>query len=366
VCPGSFVIELKEADLVQAGSSNGSPSRRVLVVGPSWIGDMVMAQSLFMVIKKLEPAVAIDVLAPAWSRPILDRMPEVRQTLDMPVGHGRLELLTRVRLGRRLKAEAYDQAIVLPNSFKSALVPLFAGIPRRTGWRGEMRYGLLNDLRLLDKKNSPIMVERYAFLGYPPGEATREPAPWPSLKVDQAALPALLARLGLSGERPVLALCPGAEFGPTKRWPERYYAEVAETMIGRGWRVWLMGSARDQPVTQAVAGGLSQGARAECRDLAGETELGEAIDLLSTAGAVVANDSGLMHISAALARPLVAIYGATGPAFAPPLTSRAASLSVPVDCGPCYRKTCSQGGIKCLTDITPGQVLDALQELASA
>jgi len=352
--------------LVTAVSKKGSPARRVLVVGPSWIGDMVMAQSLFMVLKKLEPAVVIDVLAPAWSRPILDRMPEVRRTIDMPVGHGRLELLTRVRLGRRLRAEAYDQAIVLPNSFKSALIPVFAGIPRRTGWRGEMRYGLLNDLRILGREPSPIMVERYAFLGYPPGEAPGEPVPWPSLKVDHAALPALLARLGLSGERPALALCPGAEFGPTKRWPERYYAEVAEAMIGRGWQVWLMGSARDRPVTQAVTAALPQAALAACRDLAGETELGEAIDLLSTAGAVVANDSGLMHISAALARPLVAIYGATGPDFAPPLTSRAASLSVPVDCGPCYKKTCSQGQIKCLNDLEPGRVLSALQELAAA
>ena len=166
----------------------------ILIVGPSWVGDMVMAQTLFQCLKQRHPECEIDVLAPEWSRPILERMPEVRKALSFPLGHGALELATRRKIGKSLKGQ-YDQAILLPNSLKSALVPFFAGIPKRTGWRGEFRYGLLNDVRKLDKQRYPLMIERFMALAYAPGadlpkpyrapicRLTRkaEPAPWPSL-----------------------------------------------------------------------------------------------------------------------------------------------------------------------------------------
>jgi len=351
---------------VGASNGNGSGSRRVLVVGPAWVGDMVMAQSLFMVLQMREPGIVVDVLAPAWSRPLIERMPEVRRAIDMPVGHGALGLMPRFRLARRLRGEGYDQAILLPNSFKSALVPALAGIPRRTGWRGEMRYGLLNDLRLLDKKRYPLMVERFAALGFPAGETLCEPLPRPALRVDAAGLPALLARLGLGDGRPVLVLCPGAEFGPAKRWPEEHFARVAEERIARGWQVWLLGSGRDGPVTGALLNKLPPEARAHCHDLAGRTRLEEAIDLMSTAGAVVSNDSGLMHIAAALARPLVVVYGSSSPGFTPPLAERVRMLSIPVDCGPCFKRDCPLGHTRCLTELAPERVLAALEELTPA
>ena len=159
---------------------------KVLIVGPSWVGDMVMAQTLFVALKSRDPDAQIDVLAPEWSRPILERMPQVRKALAMPVGHGSLQLGVRRQLGRQLKSEKYDQAIVLPNSWKSALIPFFAGIPKRTGWRGEMRYALLNDIRLLNKARYPLMIERFIALAKEPGKALPDPLPRPDLVVDAA------------------------------------------------------------------------------------------------------------------------------------------------------------------------------------
>ena len=195
----------------------------ILIIGPSWVGDMVMAQTLFQCLKMRHPDCAIDVLAPDWSRPLLERMPEVRQALSFPLGHGVLELATRRRIGKSL-AGRYDQAILLPNSMKSALVPFFAGIALRTGWKGEMRYGLLNDVRKLDKDRYPLMIERFMALAYPAGAALPQPYPRPSLQIDPATRDAALAHFGLTLDRPVLALCPGAEFGEAKRWPSEHYA----------------------------------------------------------------------------------------------------------------------------------------------
>lgn len=213
----------------------------ILIVGPSWVGDMVMAQTLFQCLRMRYPDCQIDVLAPEWSRPILERMPEVRQALSFPLGHGALELATRRRIGKSLAGQ-YDQAILLPNSLKSALVPYFAGIPKRTGWRGEFRYVLLNDVRTLDKSRYPLMIERFMALAYEPGAELPKPYPRPSLRIDPVSRDAALAKFGLALDRPVLALCPGAEFGESKRWPAEHYALVAEARIREGWQVWLFGS----------------------------------------------------------------------------------------------------------------------------
>ncbi|WP_036995334.1 lipopolysaccharide heptosyltransferase II, partial [Pseudomonas donghuensis] len=285
---------------------------RILIIGPSWVGDMVMAQTLFQCLKQRHPECVIDVLAPEWSRPILERMPEVRQALSFPLGHGALELATRRRIGKSLAGQ-YDQAILLPNSLKSALVPFFAGIPKRTGWRGELRFGLLNDVRKLDKAKYPLMIERFMALAYPAGAELPQPYPRPRLQIQAQSRDAALAKFGLSLDRPVLALCPGAEFGEAKRWPSEHYAKVAESKIRQGWQVWLFGSKNDHAVGEAIRGRLIPGLREEASNLSGETSLAEAIDLLSCSDAVVSNDSGLMHVAAALNRPLVAVYGSPPP-----------------------------------------------------
>ncbi|MFG0805448.1 lipopolysaccharide heptosyltransferase II [Pseudomonas fluvialis] len=336
----------------------------ILIIGPSWVGDMVMAQTLFTCLKQRHPDCQIDVLAPDWSRPILERMPEVRNALSFPLGHGVLELATRRKIGKSLAGQ-YDQAILLPNSLKSALVPFFAGIPKRTGWKGEMRYGLLNDVRNLDKQRLPLMIERFMALAYEPDAALPKPYPQPRLVIDNASREAALAKFGLSQDRPVLALCPGAEFGEAKRWPAEHYAKVAELKIRAGWQVWLFGSKNDHPGCEEIRARLIPGLREESVNLAGETSLAEAIDLLSCAGAVVSNDSGLMHVAAALNRPLVAVYGSTSPQFTPPLADQVEIVRLGLECSPCFERTCRFGHYDCLRELKPRPVIEALQRLVA-
>jgi len=317
---------------------------------------MVMAQSLFITLKQRDPAPQIDVLAPGWSRPLLERMPEVTDAIDMPLGHGKLDLKTRWRLGRDLRDRHYDQVILLPNSLKSALTPFWAKIPRRTGWVGEMRYGLLNDARKLDKSHLTMTVQRFVALGLPPDNREIPQIPIPRLQVDQAAADQAMQELGLGEkQKPVLALCPGAEYGPAKRWPEKYYAELASHKMKQGWDVWLFGSAKDQPVCAEIIERAGGGT-----DLSGRTSLAQAVDLLSLADAVVSNDSGLMHVAAALDRPLVAIYGSSDPGFTPPLNKRSQVVTLGLDCSPCFKRECPKGHLKCLEELAVDQVEEAL------
>ena len=335
---------------------------RILIVGPSWVGDMVMAQTLFQCLKQRHPQCEIDVLAPEWSRPILERMPQVRSALSFPLGHGALELATRRRIGRSLKGQ-YDQAILLPNSLKSALVPFFAGTKKRTGWRGELRYGLLNDVRTLDKQKYPLMIERFMALAYDKGAELPRPYPKPSLEIQTVSRDAALAKFGLSLDRPVLALCPGAEFGESKRWPSEHYANIADVKIREGWQVWLFGSKNDHAVGESIRKWLIPGLREESVNLSGDTSLAEAIDLLSCAAAVVSNDSGLMHVAAALNRPLVAVYGSTSPGFTPPLADHVETVRLGLDCSPCFERTCRFGHYNCLRLLEPETVVQALERL---
>ena len=337
---------------------------RILIVGPSWVGDMVMAQTLFVCLKQRHPDCEIDVLAPEWSRPILERMPEVRAALSFPLGHGVLDFASRRRIGKSL-AGRYDQAILLPNSLKSALVPFFAGIPLRTGWKGEMRYGLLNDLRKLDKARYPLMIERFMALAYAPGAPLPQPYPRPRLQIDEDSRERALAKFGLTLDRPVLALCPGAEFGEAKRWPAEHYAKVAELKIRDGWQVWLFGPKNDQPGGETIRERLIPGLREEVTNLAGQTSLAEAIDLMSAAGAVVSNDSGLMHVAAALNRPLVAIYGSTSPQFTPPLAEQVEIVRLGIECSPCFERPCRFGHYNCLRELKPRPVVEALARLSA-
>ena len=336
----------------------------ILIIGPSWVGDMVMAQTLFVCLKRQHPDCQIDVLAPEWSRPLLERMPEVREALSFPLGHGAFELATRRRIGQQLRGR-YDQAILLPNSLKSALVPYFAGIPKRTGWRGELRFGLLNDIRTLDKARYPLMIERFMALAYAPGSELPKPYPEPRLAIDPASREAALARFGLSLDRPVLALCPGAEFGEAKRWPAEHYAAVADARLRQGWQVWLFGSQKDAPGGEEIREWVTPGFEEDVYNLAGRTSLAEAIDLLSCASAVISNDSGLMHVAAALDRPLVAVYGSTSPGFTPPLASQVEVVRLGLECSPCFDRTCRFGHYDCLRLLQPSQVQDALGRLVA-
>lgn len=330
----------------------------MLVVGPSWVGDMVMIEPLLALLKQRQPAPAIDVLAPSWSRPLLERMPQVRRAIDLPIGHGALALGERWRIGRALRGR-YQQAIVLPGSWKSALIPLFAHIPKRTGFVRELRYGLLNDTRRLEKRALPMTVQRFAALGLGPGA----PLPGdlrPRLQCDPAAVAGTLATLGLdTAAGRVLVLCVGAEYGPAKRWPAQHFASVARHYRAQGWQVWLLGSAKDAPVAAAV----NAAADAGCVDLAGRTDLGQACDLIGAADLVVSNDSGLMHVAAALGRPLVAVYGSSDPGFTPPLSQRARALSLNLPCSPCFKRECPLGHLRCLNDLTPNRALAAAAEL---
>ena len=336
----------------------------ILIIGPSWVGDMVMAQTLFVCLKRQHPDCQIDVLAPEWSRPLLERMPEVRAALSFPLGHGALELATRRRIGQQLRGR-YDQAILLPNSLKSALVPYFAGIPKRTGWRGELRFGLLNDIRTLDKARYPLMIERFMALAYAPGAELPKPYPEPRLAIDPASRDAALERFGLTLDRPVLALCPGAEFGEAKRWPAGHYAKVADARLRQGWQVWLFGSQKDASGGEEIREWVTPGLDDDVYNLAGRTSLAEAIDLLSCASAVISNDSGLMHVAAALDRPLVAVYGSTSPGFTPPLASQVEVVRLGLECSPCFDRTCRFGHYDCLRLLQPSQVQEALGRLVA-
>ncbi|QNM98155.1 lipopolysaccharide heptosyltransferase II [Chitinimonas koreensis] len=316
---------------------------RILVIAPAWVGDSVMAQPLYRRLKGYRPDTHITVMAPDWTLPLLDRMAEVDATLRNPFGHGALRLGSRYQLGRRLRGQ-YDQAIVLPNSFKSALIPWFARIPQRTGFVGESRYGLLNDARTLDPKALPQMVERFAILAETAGRPLPRPVPAPRMTVDPQTRDQAVQALGLDVDRPVVAFCPGAEYGPAKRWPARHFAELARRLVSQGYAVWLFGSAKDQPETAAIA--IEAGV--PLVDLAGRTSLAQAIDLLSLAHLVVTNDSGLMHVAAALERPLVALYGSSSPEFTPPLNERAEIVTLDLDCSPCFERKCPLKHFDCM------------------
>lgn len=337
-------------------------SKKILVVGPAWVGDMVMAQCLFKWLRQCDPNVIIDVLAPSWSFPLLERMPEVAQSIVMPFAHGQLNLRERYRLGRRLQENRYDQAILLPNSFKSALPVWWAKIPLRTGWRGEMRYGVLNDVRILDKKRYPLMIERFIALGAEPNAILSHPYPHPELHISKESQMSALEKHQLQvGGQPILALAPGAEFGPAKRWPEEHYAQIANQKLAAGWQVWIFGSPKDGETAKKIM----QLTENRCVNLTGQTQLAEAIDLLALADAVVSNDSGLMHIAAALHRPLVAVYGPTTAAFTPPLHDKAKVLTLKLECQPCFQRTCPLEHQRCMRDLKPEAVLQAMDEVAT-
>ena len=326
-------------------------SASILIIGPSWVGDMVMAQSLFIMLSRRQ--VQIDVLAPGWSLPIIQRMPQVRHAVEMPLGHGELGLGIRWRLARKLRLNGYDQAIVLPGSFKSALLPWWAGIPRRTGYLGEFRFGLINDRRPLDKALLTQTVQRFVALGMEQPRPELPLIPQPRLKIDSNNLQRLLDKLELSRDRPVLAFMPGAEYGPAKQWPADYFGALALALEKAGYQIWILGSAKDRAVGEQIC------TLADTRtfNLCGKTTLTDTVDLLSICDKAVTNDSGLMHVAAAVGVHVIALYGSSTPEHTPPLSERKDMLYLALECSPCFQRTCPLGHYHCLRHIAVEQVL---------
>lgn len=319
-----------------------------------------MSQSLLKTIKTHFPQTQIDVLAPAWSQSLTQRMPEVNKAINMPTNHGELAIKKRYQVAQSLKNN-YSRSYVLPNSFKSALVPFWAKVPQRIGWRGEWRYPLLNDVRVLDKKRLPLMVQRYVALGLERNSPIPNDIPKPKLVVAADNVQAALEKYGLSLKKgPVVALCPGAEFGPSKRWPENHYADLARHFLKLGYQIWIYGSKKDDAVAQLI----NQACEQQCVNLCGKTSLSDAIDLLSLSQCVVSNDSGLMHISASLGRPVVAIYGSTDPGFTPPLSHKVKVIQSTINCSPCFKRECPLKHHKCMQELRPDSVIAATLEMA--
>jgi heptosyltransferase-2 len=336
-----------------------SEPQKTLVIAPAWLGDMLMSQPLYSLLHAQDHE--IDVLAPPSTYALATRMPEIKHAIKAPLQHGQLQLGTRWQLGKQLRKTGYQRAIILPNSLKSALIPWFAGIAKRTGWLGEHRYGLLNDHRKLDTNTYPGLIARYAALGLTDG-AAQPTLKLPQLKIDIANQQTCTQRLNLSTDKPILALCPGAEYGPAKRWPAKYYAKIAQHYLAKQWQVWIFGTANEQAAAQTIL----QETEGACTDLTGKTNLLEAIDLLALSRAAVCNDSGLMHLAAAVQVPLVAVYGSTSPTYTPPAGEQAKIIRLGLACSPCFKRECPLSGnehLACLTGIKPAQVLSALEAL---
>jgi heptosyltransferase-2 len=333
-----------------------------LVIAPQWIGDAVMTEPLLRRLHARGERLAVGALP--WVAPVYRAMPQVERVIEFPFAHGGLQWSARRALARELRGH-FDRAVVCPNSLKSALIPWWAGIAERVGYLGEARWGLLTKrLPNPSKTQRPPMV---AFYGALSGEADFD-AERPQLSVAPSVVDAALAALQLQrGDYYVLV--PGAEYGPAKRWPSAHFSTLAQTLAQRSGRaVVLLGSGKDAPECAEIAQAMQQAGSGRCLDLAGRTGLTEALALVSAAHAVVSNDSGMMHVAAAFGVPQVAVFGSSSPLHTPPLSPQAQvlwlkndpSYQPPLDCAPCFARTCPLGHTRCLHDITPARVLALL------
>lgn len=322
--------------------------QKILIIAPAWVGDLVMSQALFKLLKNKNPDCVIDVLVNSSLSSILKHMPEINNYLIAPFEHGELKLFARFNFARALRKNNYTHAYIIPNSFKSALIPFWANIPIRTGWRGELRYGLINDIRKPLVKDN-LFVDSLL-----------------SLYLDKTEINSSLRNLYLPklcmqskpniSNKPILAICPGAEYGATKRWPTKYFAEIAQVKHQDDWDIWIIGGPKDASLAQEIqkySGNI-------CVDFTGKTDLSQAIELLAQANTVLTNDSGLMHIAAAVGAKIIAIYGSTSPRFTPPLTHKAEIISLNLSCGPCFKKICPLKHLQCLNDLSPNFILPFL------
>jgi heptosyltransferase-2 len=340
-------------------------SRRTLIISPNWIGDAVMAQPLLRLLKQRDPLAAIDVLVPAWVAPVWRAMVEVDSVIEAPFRHGGLQLRERWRVARELKKRGYAAAYVLPNTLKFALIPWLAGIPRRIGYRGESRYGLINVMHYDNEAAPRPMVSFYAALASAPRVDVAPPSdlPRPSLQAGSAQQAAVASNLGLSPTAPLIVFAPGAEFGSAKRWPSTHFAQLANTIrqAHPAAQIALLGSGKDHAVCEEI-----RALAPYVHNFAGVTSLAQAIALIAMADAMVSNDSGLLHIASALNRPVVALYGPTDPDHAPPFSDVAASLSLRLECAPCRQRECPLGHHHCMQNMTADMVWQPLQPMLAA
>jgi len=337
---------------------NSAGTEKTLIVAPSWLGDMVMSQVLVQELVEQSPQGEVHVLAPPATFAIAARMPGVVSAISSPFVHGALNLLARFTLAKQLSSQGFQQAIVLPNSFKSALIPWRAGIKKRTGWKGEHRYGLINDLRVLDKAAVPLMVNRFYVLAFPFTEISLQTDKQPRLTTDAENFDLLRNKLSLSVDKPIVALCPGAEYGPSKQWPAGHFSTLADACLDAGFTVWILGSKGDSAISRDIIDAMDAPARVV--DLCGKTSLVDAVDLIHAADIVVSNDSGLMHVACAVDTPVVCIYGSTTPNFTPPLGKKVRILQTSISCRPCFERVCPLGHLKCLQGLSPKIAMNAL------
>ena len=345
----------------------------ILIIAPNWIGDAVMTQPLLASIKALYPDSTIDVLASTWVAPIYRACSEVSEVIEAPFEHKQLQWGLRKQIAKQVESKKYQACFVLPNSFKSALIPWLANIPLRIGYRGEMRFGLLNVV--LDnpsKVNRPPMLEHYLALSTllnddeviesQPGIGNEMT---PRLNVSINAKQSVERKLQSANINlgSIYVMCPGAEYGPSKRWPTEHFASLATQLVSKNpdHHIILLGSQSDQILGAEIASLAKQ--NSHIHDWCGNTSLDEAIALIGISKAVISNDSGLMHIAAALQTPQVAIFGSSDPAHTPPLSEKAKVIWLNLPCSPCHKKECPLGHLKCLKDILPQQVLTTLNTL---
>lgn len=325
----------------------------ILLVGPSWVGDMVMAASLIESLRIRDPGRPIDVIAPPASLPIARLIRGVRRTIPLGLGHGEFGLMERWKAGRALRKEGYGKAIILPRAFKAAIVPFAAGIPERIGYAAEGRSLLLTDSRPDRDRKTARTIDRFVALGAPRGDQLA--APRPTLFLPDGAREAAAGRFPLAGEGPVMALCPGAEYGPAKQWPATKFARLAARAVEAGYRVRILGGPKDV----SIAAQIVKLSGVPVDNIAGKTTLMDAAALLGLADVVVSNDSGLMHVAGALDRPLVVIYGSSSEKMTPPTGPRARVVARELPCRPCHKRECPLGTLACLEVIAPEEVLAA-------
>ncbi len=332
----------------------------ILVFSPAWVGDMVMAQTLFKVLHQQYPDVTLDVIAPPWPYDLLQRMPEVNNHYKIAVQRGAFSWQARRDIADNIKDKQYDWAITMPVTWKSALNGYWSGALRRTGFLGEMRFGLLNDWRQLDTKKLPYMVQRYVSLGLDSSAPIPElnAISKPQLAVDKNNITHWLQQLNITQRKPIVALMPGAEFGPAKRWSTENYALIARHLIESGCQVLILGSPKDFATAEDIV--LKSGV--PLLNLCGKTSLLDAVDILSCVNLAISNDSGLMHIAAAVNIPQIAIYRSSTPEFTPPLNSKAIVLQAEFNHSTVNRiKLKSLEGIEGFTDVSVESVLAAIQ-----
>ena len=331
---------------MKANTSLATTEARSLVIAPQWIGDAVMTEPLLRRLRARGERLTVGALP--WVAPVYRAMPQVEAVVEFPFQHGGLQLRERRALGRQLHGQ-FDNAYVLPNSLKSALLPFLAAIPRRVGYLGEARVGLLTH-RLKNPRDKPPMVAFYSALSGEAGvENDRPRLTLPAAQVDEVLRQQGLARGGY------VVMAPGAEYGPAKRWP--HFGALA-AQLDRP--VVLLGSGKEAPLCEAILAHAPQ----RCRSLAGKTSLLEALALIAGAGHVVSNDSGLMHVAAAFGMPQVALFGSSSPLHTPPLNEKADVVWLkqdpeyrpPLDCAPCFQRECPLGHFRCLNDVSPERV----------